>query len=83
MKSSQDPHPLAALTERLRLSGGHASIKKRIYVHGTDLGRPSPFKPFYEKCKADPAWETYTLACGHDVMMDMPEETLEILLSAI
>jgi pimeloyl-ACP methyl ester carboxylesterase len=77
------PHPLAALTERLRLSGGHISIKKRIYVHATDLGRPSPFQPFYEKCKADPAWETHALHCGHDVMMDLPEKTLEILLSAI
>jgi pimeloyl-ACP methyl ester carboxylesterase len=77
------PHPLAALTERLHLSGGHASIKKRIYVHATDLGRPSAFLQFYEKCKADPAWETHALPCGHDVMMDMPQETLEILLGAI
>jgi pimeloyl-ACP methyl ester carboxylesterase len=77
------PHPLAALTERLKLTGSHASIRKRIYVHATDLGRPSAFQPFYEKCKADPKWETHALACGHEVMMDMPERTLEILLSAI
>jgi pimeloyl-ACP methyl ester carboxylesterase len=76
------PHPLATMTERLKLSGRHATIKKRIYVHATDLGRPSAFLPFYEKCRADPAWETHALACGHDVMMDMPEQTLEILLSA-
>jgi pimeloyl-ACP methyl ester carboxylesterase len=77
------PHPLACFTERLMLSGAGASIRKRIYVWASELGRPSPFKQFYDRCKGDPAWETHTLACGHEVMMDMPEKTLEILLSAI
>jgi pimeloyl-ACP methyl ester carboxylesterase len=75
-------HPLLCFTEKLKLTGAHAKIKKRIYVHATDLGRPSAFKPFYDKCKTDPAWETHALACGHDVMLDMPDETLKILLSA-
>lgn len=77
------PHPIASMIERLKLTGAHRSIKKRIYVHGTILPRESPFKPFYEKCKADPAWETHALACGHDVMLDEPERTAEILLGAI
>lgn len=77
------PHPLGCFTERLKLSGAGASISKKIYVWASELGRPSPFKPFYEKCKADPTWETHVLACGHDVMLDMPEKTTEILLSAL
>jgi pimeloyl-ACP methyl ester carboxylesterase len=76
------PHPVGCFTERLALTGAHASIKKRIYVWASELGRPSPFKAFYERCKADPAWETHVLACGHEVMLDMPERTTEILLSA-
>jgi pimeloyl-ACP methyl ester carboxylesterase len=77
------PHPLACFTERLALTGAHSGIERKIYVWATELGRPSPFKPFYEKCKADPAWETHALACGHEVMMDLPERTTEILLGAI
>ena len=77
------PHPLGCFTERLTLTGAHASVKKRIYVWATELGRPSPFKPFYEKRKADPGWDTHALACGHEVMMDKPDETTKVLLSAI
>lgn len=77
------PHPLATLTERLKLTGAYRSIRKRIYIHATELNRPSPFAPFYERCKADPAWETHALPCGHEVMLDMPERTAEILLGAI
>jgi pimeloyl-ACP methyl ester carboxylesterase len=77
------PQPLANFTERISLTGAHQSIKKRIYVHSTVLPRQSPFKPFYERCKADPAWVTHTLACGHDAMLDEPDRTTEILLSAI
>lgn len=76
------PHPLACMTERLKLSGAHTAVKKKFYVWATELGRPSPFKPFYEQCNGDPDWETYALPCGHDVMMDLPEETTRILLRA-
>jgi pimeloyl-ACP methyl ester carboxylesterase len=76
------PHPLACFAERLQLSGAHASIKRKVYVWATELGRPSPFRPFYEKCSGDPGWEVHALPCGHEVMMDLPEETTRILLGA-
>jgi pimeloyl-ACP methyl ester carboxylesterase len=77
------PFPLAAFVERLKLSGKHRSIAKHTYVHGTVLPRESPFKLFYERVKADPAWTAHALACGHHVMLDMPERVTEILESAI
>lgn len=77
-----EPHPLAAMTERISLSGNHRKIARHIFVHATDLPRRSPFEPFYEKAKADPAWETHALSCGHSVMLDAPKRTAEILLSA-
>lgn len=76
------PFPLAAMAERLKLSGRHQNIGKRIYVHGTILPRQSPFTPFYEQVKKDPAWTAHALACGHHVMLDMPEKTAEILRDA-
>lgn len=77
------PFPIGAFAERLKLTGGHKTVRKHVYVHGTVLPRESPFKPFYERAKADPAWSAHALACGHHVMLDMPERTAEILQSAI
>jgi pimeloyl-ACP methyl ester carboxylesterase len=76
------PHPIAAMIERLPLSGAHRAVRRRIYVHATELPRESPFKPFYEKTKASPDWETHALACGHSMMLDEPQRTAEILLAA-
>ena len=77
------PFPIGAFTEKIKLKGAHKTIAKRIYVHGTVLPRESPFKPFYERTKADPAWQVHALACGHHVMLDEPERTTDILLSAL
>ena len=77
------PFPLAAMAERLKLTGKHRSIARRIYVHGTVLPRESPFKPFYERVRDDPAWTVHALACGHHVMLDMPDKTAEILKQAV
>jgi acylphosphatase/pimeloyl-ACP methyl ester carboxylesterase len=76
------PHPIGCFVERLALTGAYSNVKKKIYVQATELGRPSPFQPFYERCSSDPAWETHRLACGHHVMMDMPAETAAILRGA-
>ena len=77
------PFPLGCFTEKIKLAGAHRSIAKRAYVHGTMLPRESPFRPFYERTKADPAWQTHALACGHHVMLDEPERVTEILQSLI
>lgn len=73
------PFPMAAMAERLKLTGQYKNIRKHVYVHGTALPRESPFKPFYDRVKNDPAWTAHALACGHHVMLDMPEKTAEIL----
>jgi hypothetical protein len=52
-------------------------------VHGTVLPRESPFKPFYERAKADPAWQVSALACGHHVMLDEPERVTAVLESLL
>jgi len=77
------PFPIGAMAERLKLSGAHKGIRKHTYVHGTILPRESPFKPFYDRVKNDPAWTAHALACGHHVMLDKPDETMAILEAAI
>lgn len=72
------PHPIATMMEKIRLTGAHERVSKRIYVHGTVLPRESPFKPFYEQARRE-GWETHALPCGHDIMLDRPEELTAIL----
>ena len=40
----------------------------------------SPFPPFYERAKAK-GWQTLMIPCGHDVMLDRPEELTSALLA--
>jgi hypothetical protein len=41
---------------------------------------PCPFAPFYERAK-EQGWKTLTLPCGHDVMLDLPEELAQALIA--
>jgi pimeloyl-ACP methyl ester carboxylesterase len=77
------PFPIGCFTEKIKLSGAHRRISRHIYVHSTVLPRESPFKPFYQRVRNDPSWESHTLACGHDAMLDLPDETTRILESAL
>jgi pimeloyl-ACP methyl ester carboxylesterase len=72
--------PLAAFQQPLRLSGKMDAVKDVTFVLATGY-EGSPFMPFYERAKAK-GWKTVSVACGHDVMLDMPEELTTILLNA-
>ena len=74
-------HPLAAMEQRLRLTGGRQKIRNISFILATGWDGPSPFPPFYEKAKAK-RWRTRTVPCGHDVMLDLPEELTTILVEA-
>jgi pimeloyl-ACP methyl ester carboxylesterase len=75
-------HPLATMQQRLRLREGLGRIKNITFVLATGWNGVSPFPPFYEKAKAK-GWKTRALSCGHDVMLDLPEELTEVLIEAI
>ena len=71
------PGSLATWSERLPLTGRHKSITDRSYVFAT--GWNGPFRPTYERVRAQGGWQTYEFDCGHDVMVDMPQETADVL----
>jgi pimeloyl-ACP methyl ester carboxylesterase len=73
-------HPLACFQQPLRLSGKIDAVKDVTYILATGYA-DSPFLPSYERAKLR-GWKTLSLACGHDVMLDMPEDLAKILLSA-
>jgi pimeloyl-ACP methyl ester carboxylesterase len=70
---------LATFQQPLQLTGALERIKDVTYILATGWEH-SPFPQFYEKAKAR-GWKTLTMACGHDVMLDKPEELLEVLLA--
>ena len=49
--------------------------------HGASGWNDSPFPVFYELAKTR-GWTTLSVECGHDVMLDRPEELTSILLGA-
>jgi pimeloyl-ACP methyl ester carboxylesterase len=72
--------PIETFQQPLRLSGGLDAMKSVTFILATGY-EGSPFMPSYERAKAK-GWKTLTVACGHDVMLDMPEELTTILLNA-
>jgi hypothetical protein len=70
---------LATFEQPLYLTGAVNQIKNVTYILASGWS-PSPFPQFHEKAKAK-GWESITIDCGHDVMLDRPEELAEHLLA--
>ncbi len=77
-------HPLKCFEQKIALTGEFARVRKHTYVLATNWGSPpvSPFTAIAERLKKEPEWKVVSLPCGHDVMVDLPKETAEILTAA-
>jgi pimeloyl-ACP methyl ester carboxylesterase len=73
--------PIGVAFTPIRLTGARDRVPKKTYVRAKGYDNPN-FERYYAKVKADPSWRTYEMPCGHEVMIDMPERTAEILLEA-
>ncbi|RVT95090.1 alpha/beta hydrolase [Sphingomonas crocodyli] len=76
------PHPIACFIERLRLSGREALVAHRTYVRAERYASPAVGET-YDRIKQDPQWRVVALDCGHDVMIDAPEELANLLLQEV
>lgn len=73
----------ACFSQPVRLSGGLDQVKRISYVYASGwAGDQSPFFVFYEKARSR-GWTTSRMNCGHDVMIDRPEEVAKTLLQSI
>jgi pimeloyl-ACP methyl ester carboxylesterase len=79
-EAKSTPHPLATLTQPVKLTGGIGRVKQKIYILGTE---PARFTRFYDKLKNDPSWAVHTLPCTTFMQLEMPDELTAILLKAI
>ena len=71
--------PVGVAFTPIRLTGARDRVPKKTYVRAKGYENPN-FEAYYAKVKSDPSWRTYEMPCGHEVMIDMPERTAEILL---
>ncbi len=72
------PQPVAAMSEKLALTGARDRIAKKAYVRAKGYGSAS-FDRALAKAQAS-GWRVYEPVSGHDVMVDQPERLTEILL---
>lgn len=72
------PHPTKCFTEKLKVTGAYQSISKKLYIRAPLFASPA-FDAALERCRADGTWQTSTVPCGHDVMIDQPTELVATL----
>ena len=71
--------PIGTFQQRASLSRGIDELARRkVYISASEFV-DGPFGQFYARFADDPSWETYSVASGHDVMIDAPERLAEIL----
>jgi pimeloyl-ACP methyl ester carboxylesterase len=70
--------PIATFQQAIKLSGRDDPGKQTTFILAADYA-DSPFTVFYDLAKAR-GWNTLTMSCGHDVMLDRPEELTRVLL---
>jgi pimeloyl-ACP methyl ester carboxylesterase len=73
------PQPLATFTEPLSISANVDSIRSKCYALATGNTLGGGFHRFRDSIAASPGWTTRELPCGHDVMIDLPDETASFL----
>lgn len=73
------PQPIACFEQKIRLTGGLNRIGNVTHILATGFREGSPFPVSHERAKQK-GWKTETVACGHDVMLDSPEQLATTLL---
>ncbi|MPY69754.1 MAG: alpha/beta fold hydrolase [Alphaproteobacteria bacterium] len=73
------PQPFAVMEQKISLTGAWERIPRKIYIRAGAYAN-SPFGRFAERCRDDPAWRYEEIACGHEIMVEKPDELAAILL---
>ena len=69
--------PLATFQQPLTLNGRFSTPRNTTFILAAGF-EGSPFPPFYQRARAL-GWATMTVPCGHDVMLDRPQELTDVL----
>jgi pimeloyl-ACP methyl ester carboxylesterase len=72
--------PIGTFQQALKLRGGIGKVANVTYILATGW-EATPFPAFCERAKAK-GWKTLSMDCGHDVMLDRPEQLTQALIEA-
>ena len=72
------PQAIASFEERIKLDQPPSRVHDAIHILATGWDN-SPFRAAHERAKAK-GWQTRTVPCGHEVMLDRPGELTDLLL---
>ena len=78
--SKMTPQSTACFTEKIKLTGAYQKIARKAYIRARNF---AGFATTLERIRSDASWETHVVDCGHDVMIDKPDELTNILLGLI
>lgn len=79
--SKVTPQPVNTYRQKMAITGAYKKIAKKTYVRTLQFNNPI-FQKTYEALKAQADWKTHTIDCGHDLMVDKPQETAALLEGA-
>jgi pimeloyl-ACP methyl ester carboxylesterase len=74
------PMPGACYTEPVQFRFGGTRGLSRSYIAATAPPYAS-LRTVQERVRSEPGWAYREIACGHDAMLDLPEELAELLLA--
>jgi pimeloyl-ACP methyl ester carboxylesterase len=75
------PQPIGTFTSPIALSGARERIARKTYIRATAYNNPA-FDRALASVQSEPSWRCHEIACGHDVMVDMPDRLSELLVQA-
>lgn len=76
------PLPRRCFTQPIRLAGDWMRVPGKTYVLASAYER-SPFQLYAAKLKSDPAWRVIPIDCGHEIMVDRPNELATAIDDAV
>jgi pimeloyl-ACP methyl ester carboxylesterase len=74
------PQPIQCFLQKLTLTGARERIGRKTYIRAAAY--PSPYFDAGLATARARNWRTHELPCGHDVMLDRPEELAALLQDA-
>jgi pimeloyl-ACP methyl ester carboxylesterase len=78
--SKMTPQSTACFTEKIKVTGAYQKIPRKAYIRAKQF---PGFATTLERVRSDDSWKTWVVDCGHDVMIDKPDELTSILMGLI
>ncbi len=76
------PQPIASFEEPVRLTDKPSLIRDVVHILATGYESPLPVSISHERAK-NKGWTTRTIPCGHEIILDRPDDLTDLLLEFV